>query len=319
MEEKMNKTISIGLVLIIALIFTVAVSANGNTMTIVSDKSVDVYGPSSSYIGVGDASWGTPNSAVATWVHSSWPWKTDPDGAIWISNSYYIGEPIAASSWRWFTKSVDLCQGAYNIVGNITATADNAEDVYVNGNLIGSDGEVQDPWGDDYEWGTVLDYPFTVASADTLTLDFIVRNYPGSTSPTANPTGLIFKATVTYDCPIEVDIDIKPGSDPSCFNNDGHGVIPVAILGSADFDVYTVDPGTVQLEGLAVAAKGKSNKLLAAYEDVNGDGFTDLVIKIEDADGTFTQGSGYATLMGNLYGEYGGTPIQGTGDICITQ
>ena len=33
-----------------------------------------------------------------------------------------------------------------------------------------------------------------------------------------------------------VAIDIKPGSDPNCFNNDGHGVIPVAILSSTDFD-----------------------------------------------------------------------------------
>ena len=118
---------------------------------------------------------------------------------------------------------------------------------------------------------------------------------------------------------IDVEIDIKPGSDPSCFNNDGHGVIPVAILGSAELDVTTIDPGTVQLEGLAVSAKGKSNKLLAAYEDVNGDGYIDLVIKIEDLDGTFSKGSGFASLTGNLYPDFGGTPIEGIGDICITQ
>jgi hypothetical protein len=46
------------------------------------------------------------------------------------------------------------------------------------------------------------------------------------------------------------------------------------------------------------------------------DGFTDLVIKIEDVGGTFTQGSGTATLTGNLLD---GTPILGTGDICITR
>jgi hypothetical protein len=91
-------------------------------------------------------------------------------------------------------------------------------------------------------------------------------------------------------------------------------VIPVAILGSADFDVTQINAETVQLEGLPVAARGKAN--LAAYEDVNADGFTDLVVKIEDVDGTFTQGSGTATLTGNLLG---GTPILGTGDICITQ
>ena len=43
--------------------------------------------------------------------------------------------------------------------------------------------------------------------------------------------------------PIAVQIDIKPGSDPNCFNLNGNGVIPVAILGSADFDATEVDAG----------------------------------------------------------------------------
>jgi len=114
-----------------------------------------------------------------------------------------------------------------------------------------------------------------------------------------------------------VQIDIKPGSDPNCFNNDGHGVIPVAILGSADFDATQVDSATVQLEGLEVRAAGKSNKLLAHVEDVNGDGFDDLVVQIEDTDGTFTSGSGTATLTGNLYPEYGGTAIEASDAICV--
>jgi hypothetical protein len=53
-------------------------------------------------------------------------------------------------------------------------------------------------------------------------------------------------------------------------------VIPVAILGSTDFDVSQIDPGTVTLEGLAIRAVGKSNKLLAHIEDVNDDGFRRL-------------------------------------------
>ncbi len=116
---------------------------------------------------------------------------------------------------------------------------------------------------------------------------------------------------------ITVAIDIKPGSDPNCFNNDGHGVIPVAILGSADFDVTQVDPESVQLQGLSVAMRGKSNKLLAHIEDVNGDGFDDLVVQIEDVDGIFTSGTGTATLTGTLLPEFGGASIQGTDNICI--
>jgi hypothetical protein len=115
---------------------------------------------------------------------------------------------------------------------------------------------------------------------------------------------------------ITIDIDIKPGSDPNCFNNDGNGVIPVAILGSAEFDVTQVDPASVQLEGMAVRAVGKADKLQAHVEDVNADGFEDLVLQIEDTDGTFASGSGTATLTGQLLD---GTPIEGSDSICVTQ
>jgi hypothetical protein len=114
---------------------------------------------------------------------------------------------------------------------------------------------------------------------------------------------------------VEVEIDIKPGSDPNCFNSDGHGVIPVAILGSADFDVNDIDPATMQLEGLSVKVVGKkTERLLAHIEDVNGDSFDDLVVQIEDQDGAFTSGSGTAKVTGELYD---GTPFEGTDDICI--
>ena len=118
---------------------------------------------------------------------------------------------------------------------------------------------------------------------------------------------------------IEVDVDIKPEETSNCFNNDGNGVIPVALLSSATFDATQVDPASVQLEGLAVKAVGKNNKLLASFEDVNGDGLDDLVIKIEDVDGTFSVGDTTATITGNLLPEFGSTPITGTDSICIVQ
>lgn len=115
---------------------------------------------------------------------------------------------------------------------------------------------------------------------------------------------------------IVVTIDIKPGSDPSCFNNDGNGTIPVAILSSTTFDATQLDPATVSLDGLTVKTTGKGNKFSAHIEDVNGDGLADLVVQIQDADSAFQAGSGTATLNGNLVN---GQPIVGTGDICITQ
>jgi hypothetical protein len=129
-----------------------------------------------------------------------------------------------------------------------------------------------------------------------------------------NGDGVGFDYIKLEAVPIEVDVDIKPGSDPNCFNSDGHGVIPVAILGSTDFDVSQIDPATVTLEDLAIRAVGKSNKLLAHIEDVNDDGFDDLVVQIEDVDGAFQPGEGSATVTGNLYD---GTPIEGSDSICI--
>ena len=128
-----------------------------------------------------------------------------------------------------------------------------------------------------------------------------------------NNSGTIEEIAST--CSITVDIDIKPGSDPNCFNNDGHGVIPVAILGSNTFDVTYIDTTTITLDGQETKTKGNGDPQVA-IEDVNNDGFDDMVVKIIDLDGTYAQGDGNATLSGNLLD---GTEIKGTDSICITQ
>jgi len=56
-----------------------------------------------------------------------------------------------------------------------------------------------------------------------------------------------------FDADIEavsVPFDIKPGSCENPFNMKSKGVLPVAILGSADFDVATIDPASLRLEGV---------------------------------------------------------------------
>ncbi len=121
--------------------------------------------------------------------------------------------------------------------------------------------------------------------------------------------------TVSLDCLINVDIDIKPGSYPNAINLGSHGLIPVAILSSADFDATTVDPETVELAGSGVAVRGKSNKYMAHDEDVNGDGLVDLVVQVatENLDPESFQ-DGYAILTGKTYD---GVPIEGEDEITI--
>ncbi len=113
---------------------------------------------------------------------------------------------------------------------------------------------------------------------------------------------------------IPIAIDIKPGTDQNCLNSDGQGVIPVAILGSYDFDVRDIDVASVTLETMNVKAVGKSNKLLAHYEDVNGDGYEDLVVQIEDSGGNFSKGDSTAYLTGSLHS---GTIIYGYDSVCV--
>lgn len=70
-------------------------------------------------------------------------------------------------------------------------------------------------------------------------------------------------------------IDIKPGSDPSSFGANSNGKIPVALFGSANFDVSNIDNSTVRFgdkpnEGAAPSHFGE-------LKDINGDGYADRV------------------------------------------
>jgi hypothetical protein len=172
-----------------------AVVVQEKTKCLTSEPGVNVYGPITVYAPLSDASWGTEGFSVATWVHPSWPLIDD---ATWISSAYYVEEAVC-DSWRWFHEEFVLPDNIYYISGTLMlATSDNAEEVYFNGALIGSDGEVQVPFIDDHEWGTIVEYPL-LAEPGSNSLDFIVRNYAqtGGT-PTSNPTGLIFKACFEY-------------------------------------------------------------------------------------------------------------------------
>jgi len=147
---------------------------------------------------------------------------------------------------------------------------------------------------------------------------------------------------------IEVSIDIKPQSCPNPLNVKSQGVLPVAILGTVDFDVNDIDPSTVQLEGIS--------PVKWAFEDVatpympmgipdcldcstaGADGILDLILhfntqEIIDALDNQTSSSEDIELLENvttadfddgdcviltLYGELSyGTPIKGEDSVLI--
>lgn len=73
---------------------------------------------------------------------------------------------------------------------------------------------------------------------------------------------------------VPVEIDLKPGESPNGLNPRAEGVLPVALLGTATFDVASVDPGSLRFG----PSQAKEIHNTAHNEDVNGDGRPDLVL-----------------------------------------
>ena len=104
---------------------------------------------------------------------------------------------------------------------------------------------------------------------------------------------------------MDVEFDIKPGSDPNSINPSLDGDLPVAILGSDDFDVADVDVATLTF--------GRGNAQIdhshgPHFEDLDSDGLTDLMVhfRIEETEIAF--GDIDACITGETQG---GVPFKG--------
>ena len=110
-------------------------------------------------------------------------------------------------------------------------------------------------------------------------------------------------------------IDIKPGSDPSSINcKNKKQVITVALLSTSDlFDATTVDHTTVTFEGASEThVDKKSGEPRRHEEDVDSDGYTDLVFHFRLGDTNLTCDSTEGTLTGMTFS---GQTVTSTGDV----
>ncbi len=193
--------------------------------------------------------------------------------------------------------------------------------LYVDGTLV-LENSIELPWYNDLSSdGTLFEFlldpivVYTTKTDDPPNLSFTIeasgalQNDPGyrielSASYSGVPDLILddqetiigmsdFLETVTGEIYqlVPVVVDIKPGSDVNPVNVKSRGVLPVALLGSEDFDVRTVDPASIRLAGVA--------PLRSAYEDVGApgeplpevteqrliayatDGFEDLTLKFD--------------------------------------
>ncbi len=92
---------------------------------------------------------------------------------------------------------------------------------------------------------------------------------------------------------ITVSVDIKPGSCPNPLNVKSRGVLPVAVLGTKNFDVMSIDPASIRLSREGIS--GNVAPIRWSYDDagtpfagelcdcndLTGDGYKDLTLKFK--------------------------------------
>jgi len=143
---------------------------------------------------------------------------------------------------------------------------------------------------------------FTALAPTSSTTFNIVRN--ATAFPSGPPTTLVVDAVTFQDClgnlygaeveivtaEIEVEIDIKLGSDPNSINLKSKGVVPVAVLTTDDFDASTVDPETVLFAG--------ASPVRSTLEDVDGDDNLDMLFHFKTQELNLESDATDATLTG---------------------
>ena len=119
---------------------------------------------------------------------------------------------------------------------------------------------------------------------------WIMAHYVGEVEP---PFTRIDVFGPIIHMPLTVEVDIKPGSCPNPFNAKNKGSVPVAIVGTETFDVTTIDPPSITLNGV--------HPLRWAYEDSTQPGGDN-----EDCYTCFEEPDPIYDEDGNLVWEYTG-------------
>jgi hypothetical protein len=97
---------------------------------------------------------------------------------------------------------------------------------------------------------------------------------------------------------VTVGLDIKPGNDHNNINPNSKKRIAVAILGSIDFDATQI----VDFTTVTFGPGGASPVHDGHVEDVNGDGYMDMVFHFKTLETGIVCGDIEATLTGNTFG-----------------
>ena len=145
---------------------------------------------------------------------------------------------------------------------------------------------------------------------------------------------MAFKVTFA-EPPAPIAVDVLPRGCPNPLRVASNGLLPVAILGSADVDVSTIDVASLRLEGVAPARSaiedvatpfepltGKENAL--DCNNLGPDGYADLALKFDRQQVIAALGGAIADgqvvilhLTGSFSSDVGGDDLRGEDVVVI--
>ncbi|MBU8870216.1 MAG: right-handed parallel beta-helix repeat-containing protein [Gemmatimonadales bacterium] len=177
--------------------------------------------------------------------------------------------------------------------------------------------------------GVVSSYSFgknqATSSEDSSTLFDMRNNWWGTTDPDSIRAWILdfnddsrikfeieFEPFKKHPYATEIDIDIKPESDTNPINCKlpMKGTVPVAVLGSDEFDVSTLDPATVRFGPEDAIAVNYSDRGQVRHSlDINRDGYLDLMFHFRLAETGIRCDDTGVTLTGETFD---GEPVLGT-------
>mgnify|MGYP001055084967 CR=1 FL=1 len=137
-----------------------------------------------------EVSYGSWNSKINEGIFGA---KWISDDQLWGSDTYNYWWGSHVDSWRLFERVFDIPLNAVNILGTLEATADNEEEVYINGSLVTPSIDYSANW----EYFSSYDLPLITGDNN---LEIMVKNNTGTGY---NPTGLIYKLEYQYDLKYE--------------------------------------------------------------------------------------------------------------------
>ena len=226
-------------------------------------------------------------------VVTDYPGYVDTTKGVWWDRLVYTPGSETTTTWI-FSIPIIAFGGTWNL-GGPGGPGSNIEVLTIDGSWI-SIGVINRSYVNVF-WGFVSDVPFTKVRLQAYNDQGWCETYELD--------------DMVYAPRLRAYIDIKPGSFPNSINLKNEGVIPVAVLGSANFDVTQIDPATLVFCPMLGAAT-PAHDPPCHFEDVNGDGCLDLVSHYRTQYTGIPAGAKGVCLV---FMTYGGTPYVGCDSI----